>query len=460
MALASERQARSVVELSLSPLFHYQYSSITDGIDRLCLRSDRNELLRSFQNLCLSELGLPLLTQRGYTLLQTDVTPYPKVHSPTLPNRGYIFKANQDLASQKPVTVGYDLSYLNLSDPDSGWSLPLDISRVKPDQNATQCLLAQLQGLFDQPQMQQGRLIVNALDSKYGNAGYLAPAYGYSSLVNVVRLSQGKKVYSKPEEGKHSVYGKCHYLIPERRIKTFANHPVTGEDYDVEQGSIFEQAADEELTLKHFTKKGRELRIELRRWNKMRLRSKNGHDMKDKPFDLIAVQVFDAQHGQRLYKQDLYLVLTGKRRQEISTEEGYNIYGFRYDIEPSFRFAKQRLHLTRYQTPDIEHLDHWLLIQQMTIWLLYLASSEVANTPQKWQKYLPAEKNTEQLTRLSIAQTYRAAQRHFSTFDLSPFYPQKSKKGRPREVGESQPPRKRYPVMKKNKKKAIIPQKE
>ena len=43
MGLASQPNARSVVELSLSPCYHYQYSSINKTIDRL-YDSDRLEL--------------------------------------------------------------------------------------------------------------------------------------------------------------------------------------------------------------------------------------------------------------------------------------------------------------------------------------------------------------------------------------------------------------------------------
>lgn len=459
MALCSDRDARSVVELSLSPCFHYQYSSITDGLSRMARCSDpagRAARLLAHQ---LSFLEHGPAFGRDHVLLQSDATPCPKAHSPTLENRGYIYQPNA-VAGQRPVNIGYDLSYLNLSEPESGWSLPLSIERVGTQQTATECLLTQLESVLATPSLAGKSLIVNTLDSKYGTAAYLAPSHTHDALVNVVRLRQGQKIYTSAPSESNKIYGECFYLIPESQTKTYAKHIKTGLPYEVAQRSIFEHPADEQLTLQRFTASGRELRIELSRWYELRLRSKNGHNMKDKPLDLLAVKVFDANSGKRLFPQGLYLAITGQRRRSLSTEAAYDDYRHRYDIEPYYRFGKQRLHLTRYQTPDCNHFDQWLIIQQLATWLLFLTSTEVGNTPRKWQQYLPREKNAKAQPRLTIAQTHRAAQAHFLTFDLTPFYPQKSKSGSPRQEGETQPRRKRYPVVKKGQKKAQIPKRE
>jgi len=459
MALCSDRDALSVVGLSHSPLFHYQYSSICDGLSRMARCSDptaRDALLLAHR-LSLLESGPAF--ERDHALLQSDATPHPKPHSPTLPGRGYIYQPNA-VAGQRPVNIGYDLSYLNLSEPESGWSLPLSIQRVGTDETATECILAQLEAVLATPALARESLIVNTLDSKYGTAAYFAPSHAHAALVSVVRLRQGQKIYVSAPAGGSKIYGDCFYLIPQSQTKTYANHPKTGLPYEVAQRSIFDHPADEQLTLQRFTASGRELRVELWRWYDLRLRTKSGHNMKDKPLDLLAVQVFDAHSGQRLFPQGLYLAISGQRRRSLATEATHDDYRHRYDIEPSFRFAKQRLHLTRYQTPELKHLDQWLLVQQLAPWLLFFTSTEVGNTPHKWQQYLPKEKNAQDQPRLTIAQTHRAAQAHFLTFDLTPFYPRKSKSGRPRQKGETQTPRKRYPVVKKSRKKAEIPQRE
>ena len=144
--------------------------------------------------------------------------------------------------------------------------------------------------------------------------------------------------------------------------------------------------------------------------------------------------------------------MAGQRKDEVSTQKGYQVYRQRYDIEPMLRFSKRSLLLDKLQTPVLAHFDNWLLINQMTAWLLYTASDEVNFRPKKWRQYLPKNKQAHQLPRLSIAQTRQAAQALFLTFDPVPFWPLESKKGRPRQKGETQPPRTRYEVVKKTAK--------
>ncbi|NER00929.1 MAG: hypothetical protein F6K30_30270 [Cyanothece sp. SIO2G6] len=392
-------------------------------------------------------------------MLQSDATPYPKVHSPTLADRSYIYHPNA-VAGNRPITVGYDLSYLNLSEPHSGWSLPLSISRVGIDQSATECLLDQLKGVLATPDLAKEALVVNTLDSKYGTAAYLAPSHAHENLVNVVRLRKGQKIYASADEQSRRIYGPRYYLSAESQTKSYLKHPKTGLPYEVYQPSIFEREADEQHSLRGTTAAGRDLHIKLWRWHDLRLRSKDGHNMKDKPLDLLAVQVYDAHSGKRLFPQGLYLAITGEKRRQLSTEAAYEDYRHRYDIEPYFRFSKQKLFLTQYQTSNEQYLDQWLLVQQLATWLLFLTSTEVGNAPKKWQQYLPKEKQAQQQTRRSIAQTRKAAQAHFLTFDLTPFHPQKSKRGKPRQEGDTQPKRKRHRVVKKTQKRAMNPQRE
>ena len=112
--------------------------------------------------------------------------------------------------------------------------------------------------------------------------------------------------------------------------------------------------------------------------------------------------------------------------------------------------------LNSFQTPVLQHLDNWLLIHQMTSWLLYTASDEAEFRPREWRKYLPKNKEVQNQTRLSISQTRQAAQNLFLTFEPEPFMPLKSKKGKPRQKGQTQTKRKTYPVVKKMTRKEKI----
>lgn len=455
MALASCEEARSPVELCVSPLYRYQYSSITDALtDMSKVPGGRASARQSVQSLCMRRFP-----DGGRIYLQTDTTPIGKAHSPTLPGRTYVAVPNNVIPGNKPLGIGYEVSFVNVSEPATKWSLPLDVERVGTDETATERALSQLGRLFAHPELGlAGKLCVNALDSKYGTAAYLSQAWAMGSLVSVVRLRAGTKVWSPATgsgpRGAPKVYGARYYLHAQRRAKPYKRHPVTGQPYEVEQPSIFERGPDEALCLEAQTANGRRTLVHLWRWNGMKLRSKGGHNMKDKPFDLLAVRVTDAESGKALFGQEMYVAISGRRRSELATGEGCQAYRHRYDIEPYMRFSKQKLLLEKYQTPDEGHFDNWLLCNQLAAWLLYSASDEVDFRPRKWRKYLPGNKAQQTSPRRSIAQTRHAAQELFLTFDMEAFLPLKSKKGRPRQKGETQIQRTRYEVVKKTSKKA------
>ncbi len=55
MALASYQEARSPVELSLSPVFHYQYSSINKSLHYVAVDAqERSALEKIVQEFCMS----------------------------------------------------------------------------------------------------------------------------------------------------------------------------------------------------------------------------------------------------------------------------------------------------------------------------------------------------------------------------------------------------------------------
>lgn len=456
MALASYPEARSPVELSLSPVYHYQYSSISKTLDKLAADNKKRSVLqKSIQELCMSYFHPP--AWQAYYLLQTDTTPLCKPHSPTMKDRTYIATPNNVIAGNKPLSIGYETSFINLSDSDGSWSLPLSIKRLPLDQNASECALSQLEELFVNPNLDlSASLVINTLDSKYGNARYLSPAHQHEHMVNVVRLRWGMKVWKRhyrTDTGGHpGIYGDQYYLQAQSGYKTYKKSP-TKETYQVFQRSIFDLPADEELQFGTRTVKGRKLNVELWRWNDMMIRTKNGHNMKDKPFDLVAIRTTDAQTGKLVFDREMFVAISGKRKAEVSIDQGYEFYRRRYDIEPYLRFAKQRLLLQDYQTPDTEHLDNWLLVQQLTGWLLYAASNEADFQPRKWEQYLPKNKQVKFAPRLSLSQVRKVAQKLFLTFDPEPFKPIKSKKGKGRQKGQTFEPRKRHKVVKKNTRK-------
>lgn len=457
MALASYESAHSVTELSLSPVYHYQYGSISKAIIWLAKDSKQFDQVSSLVlRFCLNYYE----SCQRRVVLQTDASPVCKAHSPTLKDRTYVAVPNQVIRGNKPIDVGYHLSCVNLRAED-GWSLPLLARRVRIDQTACDCAVEQLDSLLSKSGLASAeQLVINLLDSSYGTASYLGRTHKHEHLVNVVRLRASRKVWTTAQadnaKGAPRIYGHKYYLQAESGWKTYKRHPKTGQPYEVWQESIFERAADEHLQIPAQTKKGRALRVELWRWNDLKMRSKDGCNMKDKSMDVVAARISDAQTGQLVFDRELFIGICGKQKDHISTQQAYELYRERYDIEPYFRFSKQKLMLDQFQTPDVQHLDNYLLVLQLTAWLLYVMRNETQYVPKKWQKYNPKEKLALQGHPLSMAQCRKAAENLFLTFEPGPFLPLKSKKGKGRQKGHTQTPRTLYKVVKKNNKNTKI----
>ncbi len=96
-ALASNDHARSVVELSLHPLFRHGHASLYRAIDAFA--SQPVDLRR------LAAVVAPRPNQRAFWLMSTDVTARPRPYARTLADRSYVY-APTPTPGQKPVKWG------------------------------------------------------------------------------------------------------------------------------------------------------------------------------------------------------------------------------------------------------------------------------------------------------------------------------------------------------------------
>lgn len=452
MALSSCEAAKSVVELSNSPVYHYQYSSICDAINGLSKDNEEFELISKKIRQFLMDY-LPE-SEDGVFRFNSDTTSINKAHSSTLPDRTYVHVPNTVVAANKPLGVGYRLSCVALCDT-GGWQLPLDMSLVSTEQTATECLLQQLEFIFEDAHLpfKTAQMVIHRSDRAYGNAKYLSPSHQYANLVNITRLRKGQKVYVQnirtQTGGRNAIYDKTpYYLISKSGNKSYKYKGELKQKY---LRSIFDLTPTTIVSLAGKTKKGRDVITEISFYQDLLLRSKKGKIMSDKPINLAAVKTKDKLTSELIFQEEMFLVACGKAKDKLAPQAILQEYCGRYDIEPFFRFSKQNLFLETYQTPQKQHLQNWFLIVQLTVWLLHQVAQEAVHTCKKWQQYLPKEK-VELGSKLSISQARKAAQNLIITFDKRPFLPQKSQKGKGRQKGQVQKPRTRYEVFKKKAK--------
>jgi hypothetical protein len=116
---------------------------------------------------------------------------------------------------------------------------------------------------------------------------------------------------------------------------------------------------------------GRVCQVEIQAWYNLLMTGKRDIPMHSYPFTLILIRVKDTQ-GEEVFKHPLWLIIIGERRQEITLGDAYEAYRQRYDLEHFFRFGKQKLLMTSYQTPDVEHEQNWWEIVVLAYALLYV----------------------------------------------------------------------------------------
>ena len=115
-ALSCNTNAKSVAELSLNPIFNYQYASVYDAIDPFFSASTLTEAEQQrWQkeietiNLILSYLPAPM--GRRFWLFALDTTSTSRPYAHTLADRGIVYQPNP-VGKNKPVTIGHQYAAL------------------------------------------------------------------------------------------------------------------------------------------------------------------------------------------------------------------------------------------------------------------------------------------------------------------------------------------------------------
>ncbi len=289
------------------------------------------------------------------------------------------------------------------------------MQRTPIEQTYQQVGIKQLQDFTQtlQPK-QQPVLVVNTADSSYGNAEFIATLHTNEQLVNVVRF-KNRNVYAYAPKtntkGANRIYGQVYNLCKDGQISLRKN-PKTKE-FCESKPSIETKTPDQTTAYQTQTSKARAIKVELKLYQDMMIRSKNKHNMKDKPFNLVIVEHLDATTLLPIHQKPIYLAVCGEQKNDISLIDVYQThYAHRFDIEGNNRFVKHQLGLDKFQTPIQSHFDLWLSIIQLAEWLLLLASKEVEHQPKKWQQYTSKNQENSPI-RLSITQTRKSCQPFF-----------------------------------------------
>lgn len=207
---------------------------------------------------------------------------------------------------------------------------------------------------------------------------------------------------------------------------------------------------DEEAQTTFTTRGGRTYTVELQGWHDLLRRGTQNVPMYRHPFTLVRARVLDAA-GNLIHKQEMWLLVIGKRRGELSLVEIWEAYARRYDLEHFIRFGKQRLLLTTFQTPEETHEENWWQIVQLAYILLWLSRNLAISLPNPWERYLPQTQNGV----ASPSATQRGFGRVIRQIGTPAAAPKRRGNSPGRRKGAKIPPRPQLPVVKKAAKQPV-----
>jgi hypothetical protein len=424
-ALSANMNASSVVELSLHPLFKRKHSSVYNAISEFSLLPGGwSRILR---------VAIPQKDRR-FWLFGVDVTSAPRPYAYTLEDREFVY-APTPVKGSKPVTIGHKYSVAVLhplkEEGSPPWVVPLKVRRVKPGEDAEITGFNQVKEvIMDKNLPFHKDLCVVVADTKYSKPEALLSFRDNSNVVSIVRVRSNRVFYRR-----HS---------PDPEEKAHRGHPRWyGEKFSLRDPETW-HAPDEEKLIPVTSKKGKPRVLRIKVWKDMVMRGRKGHPMHKYPFTLVSIELL-LPDGNPVYKRPIWVIVFGEQRGDIIPFEIANAYFQRFDVEHFFRFAKRRMLLTRFQTPDVSREEHWWEINILAYLQLWMAKDLAENSWRPWQRHLDKGKDAVP----SPSQVQRDMIRIIRAFGTPALEPQPRGKSPGRKKGAKFRPRPRREVVKK-----------
>ncbi|MCF2145979.1 transposase [Desmonostoc muscorum LEGE 12446] len=393
-AILLTRNAYSLADLSLSPVFRRKWPSIYEALQDS--RPQRQKLM---------QLYIKQMPQQGRPLLAGDHTAWSRPDAVTLIERT-IEHTSVTITGNKPITVGQGYSTIAWIPEDSGsWALPLRHERITSWENPIQKATWQLQQVCEHLPTRP----ITVWDSEYGCAPFVLKTTNIKADI-LVRLRSNLCLWGAPPP--YSGKGR-----PRKHGDKFKlNDPSTWSE------------ANESIEVNH-PKLGR---VKVSLWKNLHFRQ-----TATRPMSLIRVERLDAEGNLRISKP-LWLAWVGEEMLPLS--QVWQLYLRRFTVDHWYRFLKQRLHWTLPKLSSPKQSEHWSDLMPLMTWELWLARDIVADNPLPWQKSL------DNLTPGRVAQAMGSIFAVIGTPARSPKPRGKSpgwKPGKPRQR------RIRYPIVKK-----------
>ncbi|GAA6614752.1 hypothetical protein NUACC26_005380 [Scytonema sp. NUACC26] len=380
---------------------------------------------------------IPKPLVRRFYLFAIDTTPSPRPYANTLPERGYIYQPNT-VKGNKPINIGHSYSIVSVlpekdASHQAAWSIPLSAERVTPETGGTNLGSTQIKAILEDKSLPWcDQLCVLAADSTYSQRSFLFEQCKHQNLVVVARVRSNRVFYQSP-------------IAPSDDTPRRGCPKKYGLRFSLTDSDTW-HTPDEITTTQHLTRKGRQLIVTIQAWHNMLMRGTHQEKMYRHPFTLVRISVTDDTSTQ-VWKP-MWLIVSGDQRQQLESTVAYSSYRQRFDIEHMLRFGKQRLLMTQFQTPEVEHEENWIRLVMLAYVQLWAAKDLACYLPKPWERYLKPICDTI----MTPSTVQRDFQRIISEIGKPGHSPKPRGNSLGRVAGQTQPKRSKHPVIKKGKK--------
>ncbi len=395
-ALLAAPDAKSVVGLSLSPVFRRQWPSVYAALDRGRLDSRR-----------LSRQYVAMLPRQERPLWVVDATTWPRPEARTLPERG--FHHLPTTTANTPVGIGHRYSTVAaIPEAQGSWVLPLSHERIPLGHSEVAFGARQVRCLIEGVAY---RPLVLA-DSLYAGPLWLNETADLN-IDTLARLRPNRALYRRPVH--RSTLGRPPLDGPVLNLR----QPNSW--FDPDQQAVI---ADDNLGV-----------VTLSVWHHLHFKTARDHEV-----SVIQVCLSKGRSKSPDHKP-LWLMYSGSTPLDLSHD--WRLYLRRYAIEHWYRFIKNHLLWTSFAGTSVHNTQLWSHLITIAYWQLWLARSVVADQRHPW------EKPVIEPSQLTPGRVHRSVVALFAMIGTPTRPPKPRGKSPGRSVGEKMPPRARYPALKK-----------
>lgn len=366
-----------------------------------------------------------LLGKAVPTTFAVDVSPWPRCDAEASPGRGYLYHPSRHSAGQ-PIVAGWAYQLVaGLSFGRDSWVRPLDARRVRPDEDANDVAVEQVEALTRRLRESSSAPLF-VFDAGYDPVRLQKGLEGSRAQI-LVRLHSGRAFYAEPE------------LPPKRPVGRPYRH---GKKFSCKDPSTWSPP-----TAEHRASSDDYGEVRVRAWSGLHPKTRRAADRYGSETaavvegTVVLVEVGRLPRGERRRKpKALWLWWHGAGEPDLDLL--WKAYCRRFDIEHFVKFLKGSLGWTTPRVRHPEQADRWTWLVLAAYAQLLLARGVVADRRLPWEKPLPAGA----LTPTRVLRNFAALLPLMGTPARAP-KPRGRSPGRPK--GSLSGPARRYPAVKK-----------